>query len=192
VRASLLVATALGLLVIGSAWLKTRHLTGLVRRTAWQTADFVVTRPAFDRAALDAGVWDVAEGTTPEPTLTPAAREEFLGAMEAYQRGDDARALRGLQHVLRTHPRWAPARFYRGACELLTGHPMAASADLRAARDGGFAPPDGPCDWWLGVAYFYNGDQDAGRDCMVAVAASGSPQAEQAQAILRQLDARRQ
>lgn len=190
-RASLLVAAGLGLAVVGSAWLKTRHLGGLARRVQWQTADFVLDRPRFDRAGFEAGPWGPAHGTAAASSPSPAERTVFYTAMEAFARADDARALRGLQQVLASHPDWAPARFYRGACELLAGHPMSAGSDLQAAKAGGYSPPDGTCDWWLGVAHLYNGDREAGRECMAAVAGSGSPQATQASAILARLDATR-
>jgi hypothetical protein len=191
---SLLFASVLGLAVVGAAWLKAHHLGSLAHRADWQTQGFVLQRPAFDRLAFErtsGGGFDPSGGGAyPEtlPQTHSAAQREFLQAMDAYLRGDDRGALSGFNRVVRREPHWPAARFYLGVSNLLGGHPVAAVCDLQAARDAAFSPPDGPCEWWLGIAQLYNGERAAGRRCLSAVASSAAPQAAQARKILEHLD----
>jgi hypothetical protein len=177
-RGTVLLAAAFGILVVGSAYLKVRHLRDVAEKVHWQGADYVLPRAAFSR-----------DGAAVDPACPDEEiRQRFLMAMSDYAHARDDAAQRGLLKTVSAAPEWPMPRFYLGVVRLQLGFPTAAAEDLRRARDDGFEPEDDSSTWWLGVAELYCGRQESGRRLLEEVSETQSPRAAAAAEFLQRLD----
>lgn len=174
VRGTAILAAAFGIIVVGSAYLKVRHLRLVAEDVRWLGAEFELPRAAFsrERAAADPSCPD------------EESRRLLLSAMADYAHGRDDAAQRQLLRSVSAAPDWPMPRFYLGVLRLQLGFPLSAAEDLRRARDLGFEPREDSSAWWLGVAELYCGRQDSGRRLLEEAAASASPRAAEAREIL--------
>jgi len=111
----------------------------------------------------------------------------FREAMVAYQQGDFGEAIPGLEAAVELEPELANARFYLGACLLLTDQPDKAIESLSLVAE--LDDPQYP-EW----AYFYRakahlqvGDLDSARDDLTEVVSLEGDLAAQAQEDLNRL-----
>jgi len=178
VRSAFWMAALLGVMVVGSAYLKSRHLSRIAERADWQSADFYLPRATFQ----------IEPSRGDELCPDSQLRSEFMEAMSDYVHGNDADARRELLGVVHHAPDWPRARFYLGVTELHLGHPMMASQNLERALDGGFQLPEHEGEWWLGVAELYCGRRDSGRRLLLEAAQGSKPSAKSARKILEGLD----
>jgi hypothetical protein len=183
IRTTLVLAGVFGLMVVGSAVLKTRYLTHMAERMAWEPEGFRVDRPEFDRPAFEQ---DPRFGLDHVPD--ESAQRLFLEGTAAMLRGDDRRALSRFTRAHGREPAWPVLSFYLGTTRLQLGNAVAASDDLEAAVAAGFDPPNGPAVWWLALARLYCGRTQEGRTLLRPVRDSNARQAEMARKILERLD----
>ncbi len=177
VRTTLLAAGAFGLVVVGSAVLKTRHLSRVADRVAWRSPDFRMDRPGYDRLGFEA--------TTDRNSR---ARAMFADGMVDVLHADDRGALASFLKAGAREPDWPMLRFYQGVSRLYLGFPVAAAADRQMAADAGFHPPEARTLWWLGLARLYCGETQEGYRLLQEIADSSLPQATPAREILIRID----
>ena len=133
---------------------------------------------------------DLAELARIEPpAYTPpvlrggtGSRDPFRAAMRRYQAGDFAGAARELQTVSRADPANMAARFYLGACYLLTGQmPMGMEELQRVVRAGDASPFEEEARFLIAKADIGRGDfDDARRQLFSVVQMHGDLQAKAA------------
>jgi hypothetical protein len=173
-----ILAAAFGIIVVGSAYLKVRHLRRVAEDVQWLGADFELPRAAFSREAAE------SDPACPDEEN----RRIFLGAMADYAHGRDAAAQRQLLRSVSAAPDWPMPRFYLGVVRLALGFPVSAAEDLRRARELRFEPDGDSSAWWLGVAELYCGRTEAGLALLEQAAAASSARADEARRILDRLE----
>lgn len=176
-RSTTILAAVFGILIVGSAYLKARHLRDVAKDVHALGPDFELPRAAFsrDQALADPGCED------------EEARSELMAAMAEYAHGRDDAAQRGLLAAVAADPEWVRARFYLGVVRLHLGFPVSAAEDLRRAHTAGFEPEGDSSAWWLAVAELYCGRTERGEPLLREVADGESARASASREILDRL-----
>jgi hypothetical protein len=167
----------------------------LRHQTAQHPATAKVTPAPVDAIGTPAALQLLARAEPPRyvpSKLRGAARsaeDRFRAAMQNYARGDYAATAEGLRPLVKASPDAVAPLFYLGVCDLVTGHPGMAAAELRRAEAVGNTPFLEPSRFFLAKALIAQEDVGgAGRALDLTIQLKGDRETE-ARQLLDQLRA---